>query len=70
MIERKILLLLTQGILVILPLNLVLKKDGQLKALYINAVLNTGAYASYGPDVIAVLGTTKLFSLSGPKRPF
>ncbi|HHT46863.1 MAG TPA: molybdopterin-dependent oxidoreductase [Firmicutes bacterium] len=34
------------------------KKDGQLKALYINAVLNTGAYASYGPDVIAVLGTT------------
>lgn len=35
-------------------------KDGTLKALYLNAVLNTGAYACAGPDVTAVLGVTNI----------
>lgn len=33
-------------------------KDGKFKALYIKAILNTGAYANAGPDVTAVLGVT------------
>ncbi len=34
------------------------KADGTFNALYVNAVLNTGAYANAGPDVTAVLGVT------------
>lgn len=36
------------------------KQDGTFQALYLNAVLNTGAYASAGPDVTAVLGVTNI----------
>lgn len=35
-------------------------RDGRLKALYLKAVLNTGAYACAGPDVTAVLGVTNI----------
>lgn len=36
------------------------KQDGSFQALYLNAVLNTGAYANAGPDVTAVLGVTNI----------
>lgn len=36
------------------------KKDGTFQALYLKAVLNTGAYACAGPDVTAVLGVTNI----------
>lgn len=36
------------------------KRDGSFTALYVNAILNTGAYANAGPDVTAVLGVTNI----------